>query len=87
VGSRITPELARLINERKIIRAQTSEDMVLKEIEAAQTDLQDAQGSLQTRKFKWATIQSYYSMFHSVRALLFNKGYREKKSLRFIIGN
>jgi uncharacterized protein (UPF0332 family) len=78
VGSRITPELSRLLNERKIMKSQISEDMVFKEIQAAQSDLQDALDSMQNNKFKWATIQSYYSMFHSARALLFKKGYREK---------
>lgn len=29
-------------------------------------------------KFKWATIQAYYSMFHAARALLYSAGYREK---------
>lgn len=85
MGSRVSPELARLVNERKIMKAQISEDIVLKEIEAAQTDLQDAQDSLQMNKFKWATIQSYYSMFHSVRALLFNKGYREKSHYALLL--
>ena len=85
MGSRITPELARLLNERKIMRAQIGEDMVFKEIEAAQTDLQDAQDSLQMNKFKWATIQSYYSMFHSARALLFSKGYREKSHYALLL--
>lgn len=85
MGSRITSELARLLNERKIMKAQISEDMVLKEIETAQTDLQDAQDSLQNNKFKWATIQSYYSMFHSVRALLFKKGYREKSHYALLL--
>jgi uncharacterized protein (UPF0332 family) len=69
------------------MRAQISQDMVHKEIEAAQTDLQDAQDSLQQNKFKWATIQSYYSMFHSTRALLFEKGYREKSHFALFFSN
>jgi uncharacterized protein (UPF0332 family) len=85
MGSRISTELARLLNERKLTRAQISRDMILKEIEAAQTDLQDAQDSLQCNKFKWATIQSYYSMFHSTRALLFSKGYREKSHYALLL--
>ena len=28
--------------------------------------------------YKWATIQAYYSMFHSARALLYSRGFREK---------
>ena len=85
MGSRITPELSRLITERKIMKALVSGDMVSKEIEGAQTDLQDAQDSLQNNKFKWATIQSYYSMFHSMRALLYSKGYREKSHYALLL--
>lgn len=40
--------------------------------------MKDSKDSLRERKFKWATIQAYYSMFHSARALLYSKGYREK---------
>jgi uncharacterized protein (UPF0332 family) len=78
VGTRINAEIFRLLNERKLMKAEISTEMILKEIEAAQTDLLDAQDSLQYNKFKWATIQGYYSMFHSARALLFSKGFREK---------
>jgi uncharacterized protein (UPF0332 family) len=69
MGSRVNPEIDRLISERKLMKAQVSRDMVVKELEAAQTDLQDALDSLQSNKFKWATIQGYYSMFHSARAI------------------
>lgn len=60
------------------MRAKIDRDMVLKEIEAAKTDLAEAQDSLANKKLKWATIQGYYSMFHSARALLYSRGYREK---------
>ena len=33
---------------------------------------------MKQKKFKWATIQGYYSMFHSARALLHSRGLREK---------
>ena len=78
MGNRINTEIQRLLNERKLLRAQINRDMISKEIEAAEADLSDAQDSLQNNKFKWATIQGYYSMFHSARALLFSKGFREK---------
>jgi uncharacterized protein (UPF0332 family) len=78
VGTRVSSEIARLLAERKLMKAQIGKEMILKEIEAAQTDLRDAQDSRQNNKFKWATIQGYYSMFHSARALLFSKGFREK---------
>lgn len=52
--------------------------MVLKEIEGAISDLEEAKDSLLRRKLKWATVQGYYSMFHSARALVYSKGFREK---------
>jgi len=85
MGSRTSGELARLLNERKLVKAKISRDMVLKEIEAAQTDLKEAQDSFERRKFKWATIQSYYSMFHSARALLFSRGFREKSHYALLL--
>jgi uncharacterized protein (UPF0332 family) len=85
MGSRISPEIARLPAERKLMSAQIGEGMITKEVEAAQTDLQEAQDSLQNNKFKWATIQDYYSMFHSARALLFSKGLREKSHYALLL--
>lgn len=78
MGIRVNPEVQRLLNERKLVKAQISRDMISKEIAAAESDLSDATDSLQSNKFKWATIQGYYSMFHSARALLYSKGFREK---------
>lgn len=49
-----------------------------KEIENAELDLEAAKISLKEKNYKWATIQSYYSMFHSARGLLYAKSYREK---------
>jgi uncharacterized protein (UPF0332 family) len=48
-------------------------------------DLKDAKDSLKRKKFKWATIQGYYSMFHSARALIFSKGYREKSHYALLL--
>ena len=52
--------------------------MVQKELSAAETDLEEARDSLKRGKTKWATVQAYYSTFHSARAILYSKGYREK---------
>ena len=35
--------------------------------------------------YKWATIQAYYSMFHSARSLIYSKGYRERSHYCLII--
>lgn len=37
------------------------------------------------KNFKWATIQGYYSIFHSARALLYSKGYREKSHYALLV--
>ena len=85
MGDGVSSEFRMLLNERKLVRARISKNMILKEIEAAQADLQDAQDSLERGKFKWATIQGYYSMFHSARALLYNQGYREKSHYALLV--
>ena len=48
-----------------------------KELETAKADLETARKTYKEDDFKWATIQIYYSMFHSARALLYAKNLRE----------
>ncbi len=48
-----------------------------KEIETAKADLETARKTYKEGDYKWATIQIYYSMFHSARALLYAKNLRE----------
>jgi len=52
--------------------------LVQKEIKTAEKDLADGKEGFFREKYKWATIQNYYAMFHSARALLYQKNYREK---------
>ena len=80
MGDGVTSEFERFVEERRLVKARISRGTILKEIEAAQTDLQDARDSSERRKFKWATIQRNYSMFHSARALLYHRGFREKST-------
>lgn len=78
MADRVSSEFSQFLAERKLLRIAPKRGMILKELQGAQGDLRDAQDSLQQRKFKWATIQAYYSMFHSARALLYSRGFREK---------
>ena len=48
-----------------------------KEIDTARADLETARKTYKEGDYKWATIQIYYSMFHSARALLYAKNLRE----------
>jgi uncharacterized protein (UPF0332 family) len=74
----LTPILRSLLRERKITRSRISEGMIAKELAGGKNDLRTAQASFDTGNYKWATVQAYYSMFHAARALLYNKGFREK---------
>ena len=55
--------------------------LVKKELKNAKLDLNSARKSFIEKNYKWATIQLYYSMFHSARALLYAKNYREEPRL------
>ncbi len=51
--------------------------MAPKEIRLAEEDFKTAKKSFADKNFRWCVIQLYYSMFHSARALLYFKNYRE----------
>ena len=51
--------------------------LVSKELETASSDLTRAELTCKEGDYKWATIQLYYAMFHSARALLYAKNLRE----------
>lgn len=78
-------QFRRLIDERQLMRIKPDRGLVLNEIEGASSDLEDAKDSLSRGKFKWATIQGYYSMFHSARALVYSRGYREKSHYALLV--
>jgi uncharacterized protein (UPF0332 family) len=78
MGARVNPVIKELLRGRKIQRFRASRETILKELEGAGYDLDKARRSLDQGDYKWSTVQAYYSMFHSARALLYSKDYREK---------
>ena len=84
-GPGLSAEFRMLLEKRKILRIQADEKLVFKEMEAAEADLGTARISCERKDFKWATIQGYYSIFHSARALAFSKGYREKTHYALLV--
>lgn len=66
------------IKKKGLRISSEAKGLVKKEMDAAEKDLQEAVGGLEREAFKWTTIQSYYAMFHTARALIYAKGYREK---------
>jgi len=78
-------ELRRFFEERKLTRIRIDRKLTMKEIDGAISDLEEAKDSLSRKKFKWATIQGYYSMFHAARALIYSKGLREKSHYALLV--
>ena len=81
----MSSEFERMIEERRLTRFKADRDLILKEMREAEADLIEAKDSLERSKFKWATIQGYYSMFHAARALVYSKGFREKSHYALLV--
>jgi len=62
----------------KIVKIPVDPALVEKELREAEADLAAAEQSLLDLQEKWAIIQAYYSIIHSLRSQVFGKGYREK---------
>ena len=59
--------------------------MFKKELKQSSDDLSEAKDRFRNQKHKYATITGYYSMFHSARALLYSRGYREKSHYYLVV--
>ena len=66
------------IQKGKIREFSRGRDLLGKELKIAQEDFEVAKKSFKDENFRWSVVQSYYSMFHTARALLYAKNYREK---------
>ena len=71
-------DFKKCLDDRKLVVFKASSVMIEKELKSAAYDLKRARISLSENDAKWATIQGYYAMFHTARALIYTKGYREK---------
>jgi uncharacterized protein (UPF0332 family) len=76
-GYVVTREYEECLKKRKIKPFSRGKALAPKEIETARSDLERARKTEKEGDHKWATIQIYYSMFHSARALLYLKNLRE----------
>jgi len=66
------------LNKRKIIPFPRARRLANKELIAAEEDLAEARDRFVHGKYKYATINAYYAIFHAARALLYSKDYRER---------
>ncbi len=71
-------EFKQCLENGKIIPFERGKELVGKELDIAGSDLSDAKAGYSNQRYKWATIQAYYAMFHAARALILSRGYREK---------
>lgn len=78
MGKKIASQFEECIRSKKITKLAAAGELVEKELRVAKADLAAGREGLEHERFKWSTIQAYYSMFHAARALLYSEGYREK---------
>src|SRR4030043_230034 len=71
-------EFRECLSRGKIIQFPQGKRLVDKELNSACNDLVDAKFGLEHSRYKWSTIQGYYSMYHAARALIYSAGYRER---------
>jgi uncharacterized protein len=74
------------LDKKKLYRSDAAKALAGKEFKSATDDFADAEMSLSRKRFKWATIQAYYAMFHAARALLYSRGYRERSHFCVVAG-
>ena len=61
----------------KIKKFSRGRTLSTKELGLAREDLAYAKDSFKKKNYRWSIVQTYYSMFHSARSLLFKENYRE----------
>jgi uncharacterized protein (UPF0332 family) len=67
------------LREGFLKKAKPDEREIQKELDESGKDFRDSQESLVNGKYKWCIIQAYYSIFHSARAVIFSRGYKERR--------
>ena len=73
----MSAEFQECLRKGRVKKFSRGRALVQKEITTAEQDLVDSRDSFKAGKFKWSTIQAYYSMFHTARALLYALNYRD----------
>ena len=79
-------EFQRCLEKRWLVRMPEARHLVKKELDVGQEDLAEAELGCERGSYKWSTVQSYYAMFHTARALLYSRGYREKSHYCLSVG-
>lgn len=78
-------EFQKALEKGRILLFSRGKKLVKKEIKEAENDLNEAKDRFKNRKYKYTTITAYYSMFHTARALIYSRGYREKSHYYLLV--
>ncbi len=78
MGNVVDPEFGRCLASGKIRRFPAGPDIAPRELATAEQDFTEAERTFAASGYKWATIQAYYAMFHTARALIYAGSYRER---------
>ncbi|UCG35869.1 MAG: HEPN domain-containing protein [Candidatus Omnitrophota bacterium] len=78
-------EFQKALEKKRILLFKRGKELVKHELKSAQDDLKEAEDRLRKGRYKYATINAYYSMFHSARAFIYSKGFREKSHYYLIV--
>jgi len=81
----LSPEFKECLERGRIRRFASGRELAPQELKQAAQDLKAAGESYTAGGFKWSTIQSYYAMFHTARALLYQAGFRERSHFCLIV--
>ena len=71
-------EFQKALDKKRIVPFPRGKGSIKNELKLSEDDLCEAHDRFESQRYKYATITGYYSMFHSARALLYSKAYREK---------
>ena len=78
-------DLDECLEKGYLVKESPAKDLVDKELKESEYDFKRAEIALKDLDYKWAIIKSYYSMFHSAKAICFKLGYREKRHVATLI--
>ncbi|MEW5897083.1 MAG: HEPN domain-containing protein [Nanoarchaeota archaeon] len=74
------PDFDECLKSKKLIRVETEREIASQELKEGESDLGAAKNDFGLKDWKWSTTKAYYAMFHAARALLYLKGFKERKS-------
>ena len=77
-GRLTIPAFGECLKNRKLVNFPQGGRLLSKELSSAKQDLEEASDRLNHGKWKYATINAYYAIFHAARALLYSSGFRER---------